>query len=75
VCAAIGSDAAYCLIRVAPGRTARAAGSDGVTGLPADVTAILSLAGVWQPVDDQNVNKKLRWHSCQHVHRDFDHRF
>jgi hypothetical protein len=29
---------------------------DGVTGLPTDVTSLLSIAGVWQPVDNQYLN-------------------
>jgi len=33
-----------------------AAGAEGVTGLPADVTPLLSIAGVWQPIADQYIN-------------------
>src|SRR3954452_14261720 len=33
-----------------------AAGTEGVTGLPADVTPLLSIAGVWQPIAGQYLN-------------------
>jgi uncharacterized protein (TIGR03437 family) len=33
------------------------ADADGITGLPADVTSMLSLAGTWQPVDNQYINQ------------------
>ncbi|MBV8636176.1 MAG: DUF4214 domain-containing protein [Burkholderiaceae bacterium] len=32
------------------------ANADEVTGLPADITSLLSLAGMWQPVDQQYIN-------------------
>ena len=32
-----------------------AAGAEGVTGLPVDVTPLLSIAGVWQPIADQYI--------------------
>src|SRR5437016_14379357 len=44
--------AALCFWLTLSRQTAHAASADGVTGLPADVTPLLSLAGVWQPVDD-----------------------
>jgi hypothetical protein len=28
---------------------------DGVTGLPADITSLLSMAGIWQPIADRDV--------------------
>jgi uncharacterized protein (TIGR03437 family) len=40
-------------LRVVP---VSAAGNEGVTGLPADVTSMLSIAGVWQPTADQLLN-------------------
>ena len=40
-----------------PWQTAHAASADGVTGLPSDVTPLLSLAGVWQPVDDEFITR------------------
>ncbi|HWB83181.1 MAG TPA: hypothetical protein VG675_03500 [Bryobacteraceae bacterium] len=35
-----------------------AAGAEGVTGLPADVTPLLSIAGVWQPIADQYITEE-----------------
>ncbi len=37
-------------------RSTHAANNEGVTGLPADVTPSLSVAGIWQPVDGQYIN-------------------
>jgi hypothetical protein len=47
-----------CLAWVAPPRTTHAAGADGITGVPADITPLLSLAGVWQPIADQYIDQK-----------------
>ncbi len=30
---------------------------DGVTGLPSNVTPLLSMAGVWQPIDNQFITQ------------------
>ena len=57
-CVAIACAATwYSVTWLVPLQTTHAAGADGITGLPADVTPILSLAGIWQPVDDQYINQ------------------
>ena len=54
--AIFGAAVSVLLWRV-PAQRVRGEGEmDGVTGLPADVTPLLSIAGTWQPVDDQYVS-------------------
>jgi len=51
----VGILGAVGIIALRPQREVRAAGAEGVTGLPTDVTPLLSIAGVWQDISDQYV--------------------
>jgi hypothetical protein len=44
---------------------------DGVAGLPADVTSLLSLAGIWQPVDQQYITAQNPGDLAQLFHGSF----
>jgi uncharacterized protein (TIGR03437 family) len=46
------------LIVFRPRDNVHAGGAEGVTGLPADVTPLLSIAGVWQPIAGQYLSKE-----------------
>lgn len=48
---------AIVVVVLAPEAAPQSGTSDGVTGLPSDVTPLLSVAGVWQPVDDQYITQ------------------
>ncbi len=50
---------------------AEAMQADGVTGLPADVTALLSIAGIWQPVDQQYITAQNPGGLAQLFHGNF----
>lgn len=47
----------FCVTWLVPSPTTHAASADGVTGLPADITPLLSLAGIWQPISNQYIDQ------------------